>query len=189
MDNANSDSPLSNYLDSNTSSAESQWPNFSEPGGSGVSPQRRAWRALYKTYWAVVPLMDEELRSQADMDLATYNALLHTHLEGPSGIRMKDMARNATLSTSGLTALVDRLERQGLVQRNPDPDDRRATRVTLTHAGRERARQAAHVHIASIERHFASLLADHDAIALAETLEHIECQLAPSTEADDNGAQ
>lgn len=136
-----------------------------------------------------MPLMDEELRNQADMDLATYNALLHAHLEGPIGIRMKDMARNATLSTSGLTALVDRLERQGLVQRNPDPDDRRATRVTLTDAGQERARQAAHVHIASIERHLASLLTDYDAITLAETLERMERELATPTEKDENGDQ
>ena len=61
---------------------------------------------MYKTYWAIVPLMDRDLRHDADMDLATYNALVHTHLAGPNGIRMKDMAKNASLSTSGLTALV-----------------------------------------------------------------------------------
>ena len=87
---------------------------------------------------------------------------------------MKDMAKNASLSTSGLTALVDRLEQQGLVQRNPDPQDRRATRITLTDDGLERARQAARVHVASIERHFASRLTERNATALAETLEQIE---------------
>jgi DNA-binding MarR family transcriptional regulator len=157
-----------------TPDAVGQWPTFSEPGGAGVSAQRRAWRALYKTYWALVPLMDHDLRDRADMDLATYNALVHTHLAGPDGIRMKDMAKNASLSTSGLTALVDRLERQGLVRRNPDPYDRRATRITLTDDGLERARRAAHVHVASIEQHFASLLTERDATALAETLERIE---------------
>lgn len=118
--------------------------------------------------------LDRDLRHQADMDLATYNALVHTHLAGPNGIRMKDMATNSSLSSSGLTALVDRLERQGFVQRNPDPHDRRATRITLTDDGLERARQAAHVHIASIEDHFASRLTESDATALAETLERIE---------------
>ncbi len=156
------------------SDGERQWPTFSKPGGAGVSAQRRAWRAFYKTYWAVVPLMDGDLRRSANMDVATYNALLHTHLAGRDGIRMKDMATNATLSTSGITALVDRLERQGLMQRNPDPDDRRVTRITLTAEGRERARQAAHVHIESIEDHFASRLTESEAISLAETLERIE---------------
>lgn len=172
MDNQISDSPSSDHL--TRPGDTGQWPIFSEPGGAGVSAQRRAWRAFYKTYWAVVPLLDHDLRHHADMDLATYNALIHTHLEGPEGIRMKDMARNASLSTSGLTALVDRLERQGLVQRNPDPHDRRATRVTLTDEGVERARLAAHVHIDSIEKRFGSQLTESDATALAETLERIE---------------
>ena len=174
VDNAISDSPESDYRQLSTTDDAGQWPTFSEPGGVGVSAQRRAWRALYKTYWAIVPLTDHDLRHHADIDLATYNALVHTHLAGPNGIRMKDMAKNASLSTSGLTALVDRLERQGLVQRNPDPHDRRATRITLTDGGLERARQAAHVHIASIESHFASRLTERDATALAETLERIE---------------
>jgi len=140
----------------------------------GVSPQRRAWRALYKTYWALLPIMDQDLRDQAGVDVATYNALTHALLEGPDGIRMKDLAKNATLSTSGLTSLVDRLEKGGLVQRNPDPNDRRATRITLTDQGVELARQAAHVHIASIEKHFAARVSDTDATAIAETLERVE---------------
>ncbi len=106
--------------------------------------------------------------------MATYLALSHTFLEGPDGIRMKDLAKNATLSTSGLTSLVDRLEKRGLVKRNPDPHDRRATRITLTDLGLERARQAAHVHIASIEQHFAARVSDSDATAIAETLERVE---------------
>lgn len=153
---------------------ESQGPVFSEPGGEGVSPQRRAWRALYKTYWALLPVMDQDLRDQAGVDLATYLALTHTYLEGPDGIRMKGLAKNAALSTSGLTSLVDRLEKRGLVQRNPDPQDRRATRITLTDQGLELTRQAGHVHIASIEKHFASRVNETDATAIAETLERIE---------------
>jgi len=155
-------------------SQESRAPTFSEPGGVGVSPQRRAWRAFYKAYWALIPLMDQDLRDHAGMDIATYNALSHTYLEGSHGIRMKDLATNATLSTSGLTSLVDRLEKQGLVQRNPDPLDRRATRITLTDQGRELAEQAAHVHIASIEKHFAARVSDTEATAIAETLERVE---------------
>lgn len=155
-------------------SDDGQWPNFAPSGGAGVSAQRRAWRALYKTYWALIPIMDADLREGAGIDLATYNALVHTHLAGPAGLRMKDLATNATLSTSGLTSLVDRLERRKLLRRNPDPDDRRAIRITLTEAGAELARRAAHVHVASIEAHFGARISDHDATAIAEALEHVE---------------
>lgn len=180
MDNEKVDSPQVDYPQSSRTDDTCQWPMFSQPGGAGVSAQRRAWRAFYKTYWAVVPLMDGDLRRNADMDLATYNALVHTHLAGPGGIRMKDMATNAALSTSGITALVDRLERQGLVRRNPDPDDRRATRITLTDEGRERARQAAHIHVASIEDRFATHLTADEAIGLAEVLERVESDTNPA---------
>ena len=139
-----------------------------------MSAQRRAWRALYKSYWALIPLMDQDLREQAGIDLGTYNALLHTHLAGPEGLRMKDLARNATLSPSGITSLVDRLEDEGWMQRTPDSDDRRVTRVTLTDEGREFARVVANIHVDSIERHFSSRIDDDEAAALAATLEHIE---------------
>jgi DNA-binding MarR family transcriptional regulator len=61
-----------------------------------------------------------------------------------------------------------------LVRRNPDPHDRRATRITLTDDGIERARRAAQVHVASIEKHFSSRLGEPEATALAEALESIE---------------
>lgn len=158
-------------------SDEGQWPIFAPPGGAGVTSQRRAWRALYKTYWALIPIMDADLREGVGIDLATYNALVHTHLAGPAGIRMTDLATNATLSTSGVTSLVDRLERRELLRRNPDPDDRRATRITLTEAGAELARRAAHVHVASIEAHFAARISDDDATTVADALEQVERDL------------
>ena len=151
-----------------------EWPAFSSPGGEGVSPQRRAWRALYKSYWALIPLMDRDLRDEVGIDLTTSNALLHTHLAGPDGLRMNELAHNATLSTSGLTSLVDRLEERGWMERVRDPDDRRAIRVVLTDEGREFARVAATVHVASIEQHFSSRVSDDDARAVARVLEAVE---------------
>ena len=165
-------------------SNQSQWPTFAEAGGRAVSEQRRAWRALYKTYWALMPTMDQDLRDQAGMDMQTYSTLVHTYLAGPGGIRMKDLATNATLSTSGLTSLVDRLEKQGLLERRPDPDDRRATRIVLTDAGFEPARTGAHVHIASIEEHFAARLTEAEATMIADTLERIEAEANAEREAD-----
>jgi DNA-binding MarR family transcriptional regulator len=48
------------------------------------------------------------------------------------GLRMGELARRARLSKQTMTALVRRLERDGLVQRRPDPDDARASRIYLT---------------------------------------------------------
>ncbi len=57
-------------------------------------------------------------------------------LWGRDGLRSADLGRRAGLEPSSMTGLLDRMERDGLIQRQPDPDDRRAQRIVLTEAGR-----------------------------------------------------
>jgi DNA-binding MarR family transcriptional regulator len=138
-----------------------------------VNVRRRAWRAIMVTHGTITPLLDDELRDGADLDLQTYDALLHTYEAGKPGIRMTDLAQNVVLSKSGLTTLVDRLEERALLQRFPDPEDRRVTRITLTDRGIETFRDAAKVHVASIQKYFADRLTDDEATVIAEVLERI----------------
>jgi DNA-binding MarR family transcriptional regulator len=53
------------------------------------------------------------------------------------GLKVVDLGRRAGLETSTMTGLLDRMERDGLVKRDPDPDDRRAHLIHLTDKGRE----------------------------------------------------
>jgi DNA-binding MarR family transcriptional regulator len=55
---------------------------------------------------------------------------------------MRDLGRAVVISKSGLTGLVDRTQRAGLVERGGDPGDRRVVHVTLTPAGAEAYRRA-----------------------------------------------
>ena len=59
------------------------------------------------------------------------------------------LSRLLMLSPAGMTNRVDRLEAAGLVERRPDPDDRRSSLVVLTGAGRERADAAVTDHVAN----------------------------------------
>ncbi len=135
--------------------------------------RRRAWRALMVTYGTITPLLDDELRSATELDLTTYDALLHVYEAGDPGIRMTDLADKVVLSKSGLTTLVDRLEERDLMQRIADPEDRRAIRITLTESGMEAFHTAAAVHVAGIERYFTSQLTEDEAEVIADTLERI----------------
>lgn len=56
-------------------------------------------------------------------------------LNGSDGISPGSLARRVGLTSGGITARIDRLERDGLIRRFPDPDDRRGLRVQLTSAG------------------------------------------------------
>jgi DNA-binding MarR family transcriptional regulator len=79
-------------------------------------------------------------------------------------MRMCDVAESVLLSRSGLTRLVDRLERDGLVERVSCADDARGAFARLTDAGRVKLDAAAATHLDGIRRHF---LAHVDADELA----------------------
>jgi len=52
------------------------------------------------------------------------------------GLKMIDLARASGLEPSTMTGLLDRMEREGFVTREPDPDDRRVQKIMLTNSGR-----------------------------------------------------
>jgi len=138
-----------------------------------LGPQFRAWRSIMEIHGAILPKLDGELRKNSGIDVNTYDVLVHVFEAGKEGIRMADLSTAVLISKSGITSLVDRLEGSGLVQRNADPDDRRATRITLTTSGEVTFRAAATVHLAGIEEHFASLISVKEAQYIAEVLERV----------------
>jgi DNA-binding MarR family transcriptional regulator len=133
----------------------------------------RAWRAILEAYSALLPVMDSELRSEQHLDVQVYDVLLHTYEAGPMGIRMTDLARKVLLTKSGLTARVDKLEEGGLLERVPDPEDRRATRIRLTDTGAAVFKKAADFHLSSIERHFSSRISEEEGRVICEALERV----------------
>jgi DNA-binding MarR family transcriptional regulator len=72
-------------------------------------------------------------------------------------MRLSDLAERLRIVPRSTTEVVDALEAAGLVERRPDPDDRRATLVTLTPRGTEVAEAARAARAAGAERFFATL--------------------------------
>ncbi|MBU6377114.1 MAG: MarR family transcriptional regulator [Gammaproteobacteria bacterium] len=62
------------------------------------------------------------------------------------GLRMREISERLMVTGGNVTGLTDSLERDGLVRREPDPDDRRASRVRLTAAGRSQFAAMARQH-------------------------------------------
>jgi DNA-binding MarR family transcriptional regulator len=133
----------------------------------------QAWRSVLEACNTLLPIMDSELRSEQHLDVQVYDVLLHTYEAGPVGIRMTDLARKILLTKSGLTARVDKLEEGGLLERAPDAEDRRATRIRLTETGVAVFKKAADFHLSSIERHFSSRISEEEARVICEALERI----------------
>ncbi len=153
-----------------------QPPNSSRPRGPTI--QGRAWRLLVETPRDLFPYLDREFREHTEVDFQRYDVMLHVS-EVPGGCRMTDLADAVVQSKSGLTSLVDRMEADGLLERRPDPDDRRVTRIVLTPLGEQRFAEATKHHRGVVRRVFTSRVSDEEATVLVAVLERLRGDLSP----------
>ena len=102
---------------------------------------------------------------------ASYGSVLIPLLE-EDGLRMGEIARRARLSKQTMTTMVRLCERDGLVERRPDPDDGRATRVHLTAKAR-RFQPAAEDVLARLEREARKALGERRIAELRRSLKQL----------------
>ncbi len=75
----------------------------------------------------------------------------------PYELSPTELMRTTLLSSGGVTKRLDRLAEAGLVERRPDPSDRRGTRIRLTREGKEAIDAAVEAHVANEEQLLRSL--------------------------------
>ena len=97
---------------------------------------QRAWRGLLRTRACLVKRLDAELEQAHGLPTSSYEVLHHLAQAGSGRMRMRDLAEQAQLSRSGLTRLVDRLERDGLLYRCSCDHDARGAYACLTDTAR-----------------------------------------------------
>jgi DNA-binding MarR family transcriptional regulator len=129
---------------------------------SGLTPREAdAWGGLLRVNAALMKAFDAE---QAGFGITTSEfevlAMLARH---PAGrMRMAELAESVLLSASGMSRLVERLHRRGLVTRETDASDRRGALAVVTDAGRDLAAGAEAVHWASVRKRFLSHFTDEE---------------------------
>jgi DNA-binding MarR family transcriptional regulator len=133
----------------------------------------RAWRGLLRAHACLAKRLDAELERAHRLPMSSYEVL--NHLEEASGGRMRmcDLAEQAQLSRSGLTRLVDRLEREGLLSRCSCEHDARGSYACLTDSGHERLEGARITHLAVVREHFFSRFSERELSALADMWDRI----------------
>ncbi len=133
----------------------------------------RAWRGLQRAHACLAKKLDAELDRSHGLPMSSYE-VLHRLEEAPGGrLRMCDLAEQAQLSRSGLTRLVDRLERDGLLSRCSCQHDARGSYACLTEAGRERLEEARGTHLAVVREQFFSHFSEDELTLLAHMWERI----------------
>jgi DNA-binding MarR family transcriptional regulator len=111
----------------------------------------RAFAALLRAHASVTRRLNAELLADHDLTINDYEVLLRLAHAPERRLRRVDLAEEVLLTASGVTRLLDGLERGGYVVRGPCDSDRRVVYAILTDAGLDKVRQASASHIAQID--------------------------------------
>jgi DNA-binding MarR family transcriptional regulator len=138
----------------------------------GVLEQGReeAWRAFITAYAAAIEGIERGLSEAGLPPLGWYDVLLELSAAPGCRLRMHELARAVVLSRSGLTRLVDRLERAGLLRREPDPADGRGSFAVLMDEGARMRERMWPVYAKGIAEHFGAHISDEEAEVLSRAL-------------------
>ncbi|HKT83261.1 MAG TPA: MarR family transcriptional regulator [Solirubrobacterales bacterium] len=142
-----------------------------------AKPQRsahgEAWGALARTHAAITGRLQEALAA-ADFPPLPWYEVLATVADAPEErMKMGDLAEALVITRGGLTKLVDRLVKAGLLERTFCETDRRVSYATLCPAGAELLEEMRPVVVAELKVSFSSKLSTAEADALRETLERV----------------
>jgi DNA-binding MarR family transcriptional regulator len=144
-----------------------------EPQDTLSDAELRAWRGLLRAHASLAKRLEARLEREHSLQLSSYEVLQHL-MDAPAGrMRMCDLAEQAQLSRSGLTRLVDRLERDELLGRCTCEHDARGAYACLTDQGRERLDAARGTHRAVVREHFLSHFSKTELEALGRMWDRI----------------
>ncbi|CAN5716045.1 MarR family transcriptional regulator [soil metagenome] len=133
-------------------------------------PRLGAWRAFLYAQATLMARLDAELQADAGLTLAEFDALAQLGFAARQRLRMGELADRVLLSRSGVTRLVDRLERRGYVGRETCAPDGRGAFAVLTPAGRKVLRSAMPRHLAGVDSHFLEAIGPEDLEAVERAL-------------------
>ena len=122
----------------------------SSSGGSGRGGVPRAWVRFLRAHRTTTAQMDASLRAAHAITLREYEILLALAQAPERRLRRVDLAAHVLLTQSGVTRILEPLEKRGLVGREQSAQDRRVTFETLTAEGQARLSRAALTHTGNI---------------------------------------
>jgi DNA-binding MarR family transcriptional regulator len=144
-----------------------------ETAEAARSPHDDAWRALCRTHAAVTQRLQDALASSDFPPLPWYEVLAVLSDAPDRRMKMGDLAEALIITRGGLTKLVDRLIKAGLLERTFCETDRRVSYATLLPAGSEMLEEMRPIVIAELRFSFAERLTEAEADELRESLERV----------------
>jgi DNA-binding MarR family transcriptional regulator len=143
-----------------------------------------AWRGMLRVHAALVRELDAELDAAHDLPLSSYDVLIYLRSAPDKRLRMAELADSVLLSRSGVTRLVDRLVREGLIVRDTCESDGRGSFAVLTTKGEELLARARPTHLAGVRERFLRHFGEDELRTLARFWERVVPGAADLIESD-----
>jgi DNA-binding MarR family transcriptional regulator len=145
-------------------------------------PGLAAWEAFVFAHAAAVGQIERELAREDVVSLTWYDVLVALVHAPDQRLRLNELADRVVLSRSGLSRLLDRIEKGGLIRREPAPGDRRGAFAVLTDEGAQAQRKAWPYYASGIARHFSQHLTDDEKRILANALRRVRMGAMPEAD-------
>lgn len=121
-----------------------------------------AWENTLRTVAGLLRVFETTLQQELDLPLAWFDVLTSLNAAPGGRMRMQTLAESLILTRSGVTRLVDRVEKAGLVKREPAAEDRRGYYAILTEAGKSMVQRAQEIHGKDIDENFTRYLTQRE---------------------------
>jgi DNA-binding MarR family transcriptional regulator len=146
----------------------------STPSGKPLSAKEQAaWRAFVRAMAVAPRVLDADLLAVSRLNMADYHVLVLLSEAPEHAMRMSVLAAQATLTPSGLTRVVERLTRRGLVERTRSESDGRGQVARLTETGFQALIEVYPPHLQSVRTRFMRHLRGLDLAAFTKAMERI----------------
>jgi len=128
----------------------------------------RAFVALVRSHAAVTRRLSAQLTNDHGLSINDYEVLLRLSRAPEQRMRRVDLAGEVLLTPSGITRLLDGLERAGFVERGTCDSDRRVVYAVLTDVGLAKLREASTTHGAQVEDLVGGQFDQHELSTIAD---------------------
>jgi DNA-binding MarR family transcriptional regulator len=140
------------------------------------TPAVEAYVRLLRAHAATTRRLNSQLVAEHGLTLNDYEVLLHLARADGRRLRRVDLAERIVLTPSGITRLLEGLERCGYVERASCASDARVTYAQLNDEGEGKLREASETHVEDIHALFADRFSAKELVTLRELLERLPLQ-------------
>ena len=144
-------------------------------------PSVEAFASLLRSHSALTRVMNAQLVNEHGLTINDYEVMLLLARAPEQQLRRVDLAESVLLTASGITRLLDGLERAGYVTKAQCETDGRVSYAVLTDDGLEKLRQAGKTHVAGIREVFEGRFTDEELQTLASLLSRLPADGEPGS--------